>query len=53
MQICLPANDKRANIFYPDLMPTYQDYKNYNFDANAEILYLLDTFDKAPSNILK
>lgn len=53
MQIFLPANDKRAKIFYPDLMPTYQDYKNYNFDANAEILYLLDTFDKAPSNILK
>jgi len=45
MQIFLPANDKRAKIFYPDLMPTYQDYKKYDFDANAEVLYLLDKID--------
>ena len=53
MQIFLPVNDKRAKIFYPDLMPTYQDYKNYNFDANAEILYLLNVIDKVSSNMLK
>lgn len=46
MQIFLPANDRRAKIFYPDLMPTYQDYKKYDFDANAEILYLLDKINK-------
>lgn len=46
MQIFLPANDRRAKIFYPDLMPTYQDYKKYDFDANAEVLYLLDKITK-------
>ncbi|NLI36410.1 MAG: peptidase S41 [Bacteroidales bacterium] len=49
MQIFLPVSDKRAKIFYPDLMPTYQDYKKYDFDANAEILYLLDKIAKQPS----
>lgn len=53
MQIFLPSHDKRANIFYPHLIPTYQDYKNYNFDANAEILYLLDAIHKGTSNIPK
>jgi hypothetical protein len=53
MQVFLPSNDKRAKIFYPDMMPTYQDYKKYNFDANAEILYLLDSIDKVPGNMLK
>lgn len=42
MQIFLPGKDKRAKTFYPDLMPTYQDYKKYNFDTQTEILYLLD-----------
>lgn len=41
-QIFLPAKDKRAKIFYPDLMPSYDDYKKYNFDNNTEILFLLD-----------
>lgn len=49
MQIFLPVNDKRAKIFYPDLMPRYQDYKRYAFDANAEVLYLLDNIAKMTS----
>lgn len=43
IQICLPAKDRRAKTLYPDKMPTYQDYKKYNFDVHTEILYLLPT----------
>ena len=42
IQIFFPDNDPRAKQFTPDLMPTYEDYKRYNFDDNAPILYLLD-----------
>lgn len=42
MQIFLPAKDRCSKTFYPDLMPTYQDYKTYNFDTHTEILYLID-----------
>lgn len=40
IQICLPAKDRRAKTLYPDMMPTYQDYKKYNFNVHTEILYL-------------
>lgn len=43
MQIFLPANDKRAKIFYPDLIPSYDDYRRYHFDQQAELLFLLDS----------
>lgn len=46
IQICFPDNDPRAKEFFPDLMPTYEDYKRYNFDDNAPILYLLDIIKK-------
>lgn len=42
IQIYLPAEDKRSRIFYPDLMPSTEDYMKYSFDANTEVLYLLD-----------
>lgn len=42
MQVCLPTNDPRAKTLYPDLMPTYEDYRKYNFDNQTEILYLPD-----------
>lgn len=42
MQLFLLANDRRANVFYPDITLSYKDYKKYKFDADAEILYLLD-----------
>jgi len=46
IQICFPDDDPRAKQFTPDLMPTYEDYKRYNFDDNAPILYLLDIIKK-------
>lgn len=42
LQLFLPVDDPRAEQFTPDLMPTYEDYKRYNFDHNTELLFLLD-----------
>ena len=42
LQLCLPVDDPRAKQFTPDLMPSYEDYKRYNFDENTILLYLLD-----------
>ena len=42
LQVFLPLNDMRAKDFTPDLIPTYEDYKRYNFDDNTIPLYLLD-----------
>lgn len=42
MQQFLPGKDRRAKIFWPDWMPTREDYQKYNFDQQSEILYLLD-----------
>ena len=42
LQLFLPVDDPRAEQFTPDLMPTYEDYKRYNFDTNTELLFLLD-----------
>ena len=41
-QLFLPPKDRRAKIFWPDWMPTYEDYKRYQFDKHSEIRYLLD-----------
>lgn len=41
-QVFLPVNDRRAKIFYPDIMLTWNDYKKYNFDKYADLLFLLD-----------
>lgn len=41
-QFCFSANDRRAKIFWPDMMPDMNDYKHYNFDIHTEILWLLD-----------
>lgn len=41
-QQCFPDDDLRAKQFTPDLMPTYEDFKRYNFDDNATLLYLMD-----------
>lgn len=45
LQLFLPIDDPRALQFTPDLMPTYEDYKRYNFDDNAIILYLMDIIE--------
>lgn len=42
MQVFLPGKDKRAKTFWPDLMPTHEEYAKYGFDKQAEILFLLD-----------
>ena len=42
LQMFLPADDPRAKEFTPDLMPTYEDYKRYNFDDNTIPMYLMD-----------
>lgn len=42
MQIFLPGTDARAKVFWPDMMPDYEDYCKYNFDSNMEVLWLLD-----------
>ena len=42
LQMFLPADDPRAKELTPDLMPTYEDYKRYNFDDNTIPLYLMD-----------
>ena len=41
----LPADDPRAKDFYPDLMPTYEDFKRYNFDWNTIPMYLMDIIE--------
>ena len=46
VQIFLPGNDRRAKTFYPDWMPTYEDYQKYDFDRNTELLYLLERIEK-------
>jgi hypothetical protein len=42
VQYFLPPTDKRVKTFWPDMMPEYKDYKKYNFDQDAELLWLLD-----------
>ncbi len=42
IQLFLPPNDKRAKTFYPDHIMNWDDYKKYNFNRHAEIMYTLD-----------
>lgn len=39
----LPARDKRAKVFYPDIMLSREDYSKYKFDKYSDLLYLLDS----------
>ena len=45
LQLFLPVDDPRAKDFYPDLMPTYEDFKRYNFDENTIPMYLMDIIE--------
>jgi hypothetical protein len=40
LQQFLPANDSRAKTFTPDIPLYWEDYCNYNFDEQTELLYL-------------
>lgn len=42
LQVFLPANDRRAKIFYPDIMLNWIDYEKYDFNKDSDLLYLLD-----------
>lgn len=42
LQSFLPVSDPRAKVLWPHWMPSYEDYKQYGFDANADLLYILD-----------
>ena len=42
LQLFLPADDPCAKQLTPDILLTYDDYKRYNFDNQAEVLFLLD-----------
>ena len=41
-QVFLPADDPRARVFRPDVMLSAEQYAEYGFDREAEILYLID-----------
>jgi hypothetical protein len=41
-QAFLPADDKRAKVFYPDIMLSRKDYEKYKLDKHSALLYLLD-----------
>ncbi|MDR0660789.1 MAG: S41 family peptidase [Prevotellaceae bacterium] len=40
-QVFLPADDRRAKVFYPDIMLSWKDYSKYNFDKHSDVLFLL------------
>ena len=42
LQLFLHADDPCAKQLTPDILLTYDDYKRYNFDNQAEVLFLLD-----------
>lgn len=42
LQTFLPVEDPRSKVLWPDWMLKYDDYKRYDFDENAALLYILD-----------
>ena len=46
LQLYLPVDDPRAKQLKPDWVLTYEDYKRYGFDEQAEVLYLLDKIER-------
>ena len=47
IQRFMPDDDPRAHVFWPDWMPSYNDYEHYNFDTQSDLLYVLDHLDYA------
>ncbi len=46
LQLYLPIDHPRAKQLSPDWVLTYDDYKKYGFDEQAEVFYLLDKIEK-------
>lgn len=46
LQLYLPIDDPRAKQLRPDWVLTYDDYKKYGFDEQAEVLYILDKIER-------
>jgi len=42
LQIFYPDDPKKGKVLMPDFAMNWNDYAKYNFDTNAEILYILD-----------
>ncbi|MDR1197452.1 MAG: hypothetical protein LBK94_00350 [Prevotellaceae bacterium] len=45
MQVFFPDNPAKGKTFMPDYPMNWNDYAKYDFDENAEILYVLDMLD--------
>ncbi|MDR1330732.1 MAG: peptidase S41, partial [Tannerella sp.] len=45
VQVFFPADSVRGKTFMPDYAMTWSDYAKYDFDENAEILYVLDMLE--------
>lgn len=43
MQLLLPVDDKRATSYTPDIEMTYNQYKSYQFNRDAIIMYLIES----------
>lgn len=41
VQCVLPSDDPRAKVFWPDWMPTWEEYRSVGFDSRADLLLLL------------
>lgn len=42
VQKCFPDGSYNSNVLWPDFQPSYQDYLEYGFDKNAELMYCVD-----------
>ncbi len=42
LQIMFPQDPEKGNVYMPDFPMRWKDYGAYDFDPNAEILYVLD-----------
>lgn len=47
IQMFLPADDPKAEMLVPDYLMTEEIYRQYAFDKNAEIMYILEKLCKS------
>ncbi len=43
VQMLYPADHPQANVFTPDFAMTWDDFRRYDFDLNAEILFAVES----------